>query len=206
MDELDSAGPEAVERCECKVGRSAREYGLVGLNEKLGRRHADGASLRDLERFVNESILRRALHDANVDVLGDVSSIYRSLTDDAVSAGTRTETREQLARAGLDVEAVTDDFVTYQTVRTHLRECLDVETGRRETLSTEDAQGTIEWARSRSQGIIERTLERLRTGGQLAGGEFDVTHVTRVTCVECGETYHLDGLVEQGGCDCVQTD
>jgi len=93
-------------RCSCKVGRNARAYGLEGFDARLRERHAGGASLRDLERFVNETLLHRALEAADADVIGDVASVYEALTDEDVSAGCRTEVRERLSQAGVDVEAL----------------------------------------------------------------------------------------------------
>jgi hypothetical protein len=119
-----------------------------------------------------------------------------------VSAGRRTEIRERLARAGVDVEALTDDFVSYVSVRTHIRDCLDEETGSEQSISTADARGTIEWARSRSEGVIERTIERLARSDAIAAGDVDATHVVRVSCSTCGELYQLDEFLDRGGCDC----
>lgn len=188
--------------CDCKIGRNAREYGLPGFDAELRRRHADGDSLRDLERFVNESILGHVLRESDVDVVGDVSAIYRTLSGDSASAGERTEVRERLSRAGVDVDALEDDFVTYQTVRSHLRECLGVDTGREGAVTVEEARGTIEWSRSRSKAIAERTLERLRASGELVAGDLEVSQVTRVTCADCGSTYPVDRFLDRGGCDC----
>lgn len=194
----EAGGPS----CSCKVGRNSRKYGLAGLDAELRRRREDGASLRELEAVVNKAFLRSALREAGVDVVGDVDSIYRSLTEDDVSAGVRTETRGRLARAGVDVDALLEDFTSYGTVRTHLRECLDVETGRSEQVTLEDARGTIEWARSRSEAITERTIERLRTSGELAAGDLELTQVVRVTCSDCGSTYRVNELLERGSCEC----
>lgn len=188
--------------CSCKVSRTVEAYGLEDLDGRLLDRRADGASLRRLETVVNEAVLRAALRDAETDVLGDVSSIYRRLTDDDVSAGERTETEERLSRAGVDPETLRTDFVSYQTVRTHLRECLDVDTDRREPLTPADAKGTIEWARSRSEGIVERTVERLRDTDDFHAGDVELTHVIRVSCPDCGQSYPVESFVDRGGCGC----
>ncbi|MFB6141588.1 MAG: rod-determining factor RdfA [Halosimplex sp.] len=198
-DAVDGAGDAG---CSCKVGRAVRTYDLGAFDRTLVDRRRDGASLRDLETVVNEAILRAALREADADVIGDVSSVYERLTGDDASAGERAELRGRLERAGVDVDALSDDFVSYGTVRTHLRECLDVETDRRTPLSVEDARGTVEWARSRSEGIVERTLDRLGATPEFAAGDLSVTHVVRVTCADCGATYPVDEFVDRGGCDC----
>ena len=98
--------------------------------------------------------------------------------------------------------AVEGAFVSYQTVRTHLKECLGVETNRESRLTVADARGTIEWARSRSEGIVERTLERLASADEIDAGDVDVTHVVRVDCSRCGTTAPVDEFVDGGGCNC----
>jgi len=188
--------------CACKVGTGARKYDIERLDERLLDRRADGASLRELEGVVNRAILRAALRTTDRDLVGDVASVYERLTDDDASAGQRTEIREWLARAGIDPAELTADFVSYQTVRTHLRDCLDVATDRRKSLSVTDAAGTIEWARSRSEGIVGRTLERLDRSGDFDAGSVEVGTVVRVTCTECGKSYPVGTFLDRGGCRC----
>ncbi|SFS09714.1 hypothetical protein SAMN05216559_3568 [Halomicrobium zhouii] len=202
---MNESGPvdAAVEPpCSCKLGRNLAAYGLEDLHATIRERRADGDSLRDLERFVNRSLLDGAIREAGADVIGDVDGIYDALTGDDVSAGKRTEVRERLEHAGVDVGAVEAAFVSYQTVRSHLRECLDVETARESRLSVDDARGTIEWARSRSEGIVERTVQRLAAAEEVAAGDVDVSHVVRIDCSDCGASYPVDRFVDRGGCDC----
>jgi hypothetical protein len=203
MTESDAAG--GVD-CSCKIGRVVRRYELGAFDRTLTDRREDGASLRDLETVVNEAVLRAALRDADADVIGDVSSVYEGLTGDEASAGERAELRGRLTRAGVDIDGLETDFVSYQTVRTHFRECLDYDTDRRSALSVEDARGTVEWARSRSEGIVERTLDRLTGTDGFRAGDLAVSHVVRVTCEDCGATYPVDEFVDRGGCDCTTTD
>jgi len=77
----------AVEPCSCKLGRNLTAYGLEDLHATVRQRRADGDSLRDLERFVNRSLLDAAIRAAGADVIGDVDAIYDALTGDDVSAG-----------------------------------------------------------------------------------------------------------------------
>ena len=202
MNESEPADAVVEPPCSCKLGRNLEAYGLDDLHETIRRRRRDGDSLRDLERFVNRSLLDAALRRAGADVIGDVDGIYDALTGDDVSAGERTEVRERLNHAGVDVAGVESAFVSYQTVRSHLRECLDVETARESRISVDDARGTIEWARSRSEGIVERTLQRLDAGDEIEAGDVDVSHVIRIDCPDCGASHPIDQFVDRGGCDC----
>ncbi|MDS0261294.1 hypothetical protein NDI56_17990 [Haloarcula sp. S1CR25-12] len=202
MSDADRVAVPRQSACSCKIGRTAETYGIEGLDDRLLTDREDGASLRRLETVVNEAVLRAALRGADIDYVRDVSAIYRKLTDDDTSAGVRTETEAWLSRTGVDPDELRGDFVSYQTVRTHLRSCLDVDTTRERSLSVEDAEGTIEWARSRSSGIVERTIERLRDTDGFHSGSVDVTHVIRVSCADCGASYPVETFLERGGCDC----
>lgn len=203
MSDPDAAAVNAP--CSCKLGRNVARYDLGDLHDDLRERHVEGASLRDLEGVVNRAILQSTLQSANAAVIGDVGAIYEALRGDDVTAGRRTEVRERLTQAGVDAPALREDFVSYQTVRTHLKECLDVDTTRETQLSPDDARGTIEWARSRSEGIVERTLQRLERADELAAGDLDVSHVVRVACCDCGASRPVDEFVDRGGCDCDAT-
>ncbi len=202
MSDGDQLAVAPAGACSCKVGRTAEQYGLDGLDELLRERRAEGASLRRLETVVNEAALRSALEAADTDVFRDAETIYRNLTSEDVSAGVRTETEAWLSRVGVDPAELDADFVSYQTVRSHLRECLDVDTARDSSLSVDDAEGTVEWARSRSEGIIGRTIERLDDTDGFHSGTVDVTQVVRVSCRDCGASYPVERFLDRGGCDC----
>lgn len=202
MSDGDQVAVTGAGACSCKVGRTAEKHGLEELDEVLHERRADGASLRRLETVVNEAVLRAALEGTDTDVFRDAAAVYRNLTGANASAGVRTETEAWLSRVGVDPDELDGDFVSYQTVRSHLRDCLGVDTARDHSLSVADAEGTIEWARSRSEGIIRRTVERLDDTDGFASGSVDVTHVVRVSCTDCGASYPAERFLDRGGCDC----
>jgi hypothetical protein len=191
----------------CKVGRDIRNHGLSRLNDDLRRRRSDGESLRDLATFVNTRILENVLADAGISAGWDAETTYRILAgaDADVSTGRRAETRSKLKQVGVDVDCVKTDFVSHQTIRDHLRDCLDIDTGRETRFDVGSATTTVEWARSRSEAVIERTLDRLRAAGELETSDLDVTHSVRVTCEGCGRTYRLRDLLKHGHCECNDT-
>lgn len=189
--------------CGCKVGRKAEEYGLTDLDEELHDRHqTNGASLRDLETYVNQRILGSVLEDTDIVLLDGVESVYRILAGDDVSEGKRTEISSRLEHAGINVRKVESDYVTYQTIRKHLRECLDIDTGTRETLDTADADTRIRRLQSRSEAVIAETLEQLRRAKKLKTGKLDLVMSVRVTCENCGNSYRLRELLDSGRCRC----
>ena len=187
----------------CKIDRVARERELDELDQRLLERRDAGASLRDLETYHNRKVLEAALNEAGMDTLeGEVENLYRLLTDDDVSVGTRVEARSRLERNGVDPDAVTDDFVSYQTVRTHLNDCLDVDTERTGRIDRTDAKNVVFKLLSRTESITTRTIDRLRTSGHLTIENPEVTLSLRVACTECGEEYTFTRLVDRGRCSC----
>ena len=196
--------------CQCKVGRGVEAFGLEGVHADLVRRWCgDGRerqSLRELANHFNRRLLRSAVESADEAPLsGEVSNLYRLLTDDDVSSGVRTQTRRRLETAGVPVEEVEAAFVSHQTVHTHLTECLDVS---RET-SEDDPDARRRADRDRIRALQSRTevvttdaLERLRESEALALGEFDVLVDVSVLCDECGRQHDVGALLDRGGCDC----
>jgi len=91
--------PEEMETtCGCKIGRVATEYNLADLDKKLvGYWTGDGdkqRSTRELATYVNHRLLETALTDANIPPKdGEVENMYRLLTSDDVTSGTRIETK-----------------------------------------------------------------------------------------------------------------
>jgi hypothetical protein len=105
-------------------------------------------------------------------------------------------------RADVDVVAVCEDFVSYLTVRTTVRECLDFDRAGRQEVTVPDAKQTIEWTRSRSEGIVARTLERLQRSDEIRSGDVDVSHVVRISCPDCQSSYPVETFLQRGGCQC----
>lgn len=187
----------------CKVDRVSQKYGLDDTDEVLKDLQKEGTSLRDLETQYNQRVLESALREAGVDVLqGEVENLYRLFTGDDVSAGMRVEARSRLEQHGIDPESVRDDFVSYQTIRTHLRECLAVDTERESTVTPTGAKNTVFKLLSRTESVTERTIERLRSSGYLHVGAVDVTLSLRIACTDCGKEYTFSRLLERGRCSC----
>lgn len=188
--------------CSCKIGRQMDAYGLQGLNDDVLRRREEGASLRDLAEFVNVRILEAAMDASDADVAGDAGSVYAALTDDSISTEKRVNTIDQLNDVGIDVKALEGDFVSYQSVRYHLQKCLDMDTGRQGVETIEEGREVIEWARTREENIIGRTLSRLQRIGAIAGGDLRTNSTVTVECTECESTYTIEEFLDRGVCEC----
>ncbi|WP_290815070.1 rod-determining factor RdfA [Halovivax sp.] len=194
--------------CSCKIGRAAGRYGLTALDDDLVRRWTrtagDRFSTRQLARYVNESILRVAMERADVRYRdGEVENVYRLLTDDGVSSGTRVETRTNLERDGVPVERVESDFVSHQTVHNHLTGCLgaslaepsDEERRRRGV----DRLGAL---RSRTAAVTSDTIDQLERADLLSIGEYNVLVTVSIACENCHGQFTARTLLERGGCHC----
>lgn len=202
MPDSDSDRPSS------KVARLIDTYDLDGLGAELEARWtAEGderLSLRDLATLFNRRLLERALLDAGLDAMpADVERTYRNLTADDVSAGVRTDTRNRLERNGVDVETLEDEFVTYQAVRSYLKEWRGAEYDqlsdgekRRKDLQT------IQRLLTRAESVTTDRLESNREMDRLALGQFEVFVGARVFCQECGTQHTVADLFEQGGCGC----
>jgi len=188
----------------CKVERVCERRGLPTLAERLvERRRETNASLRDLERFFNREVLAAAMRAAGMELLEDeAANVYRLLTAEEVSGAARTEARDRLTRAGVDVDAVERDFVTYGTIRTHLRECAGVATGRESTVDAATVRDTVFKLVGRTEAVTERELTRLAAREDFDAGDLTVSLTARVACDACGEEYGLRRLLERGGCRC----
>lgn len=193
-----------------KVGEVLQRRELLDLHDSLPDRwlgeSGDASSLRELAREINLAVLATAMSDAGIDSLeGEVENAYRLLTDNDVSAGVRTQQRNRLERAGVDVDQLLDDFVTHQAVHTYLTKGLGV------SKDTSDQTGSIETyeerfqrLRSRAMAVMENSLSALQDAGSISLGTFDTIVVFRVYCQDCETQFELGDLLRRGGCHCEQ--
>lgn len=187
----------------CKLDRIAEEYGLVSIDDELRSAKADGASLRELETVVNHRLLKQAFLDAGSPLLpGEAETLYKLLTDSEASKGTEIQLHNRLETEGIDAESLVADFVSYQTVRTHLRECLDIDTGTQNRVDLDTERKTVFGILGRTEQIVQDSVDRLATADELDTGALDVSVTARVTCENCGHSYSLDELLAQQSCAC----
>ena len=195
-------------RPSSKVARLIDEYELgPGFGERLERRwtaDADRMSLRDLADLFNRRVLDAAMTRADMSMVdGEVDNFYRLLTGDDVSSGMRTEARSRLDREGVDVDQLERDFVTYQAIRTYLREFRGAEYEQTSDAERVDAvTDTIQRLRTRLRSVTTRSLEQLRDTERIALGGFRLFVDVEVLCEDCGAQYRVDDLLARGGCDC----
>lgn len=191
--------------CECKVGRLVSTWNLSAFHQDLVSRWKTGrVSLREAATELNRAALRTALTvDTDIAPLsGEVENLYRLLTDSSVSEGMRVQTRNRLDRAGLDVEGLTDEFVSYQTVNRHLRNCLEVDRADGPTLTRTEAEDRIFQLRSRLEYVTTSTLDQLGRTGQVTIEDPTVFVSIQVGCRACDTQYSVSSLLDVGHCEC----
>lgn len=189
-----------------KVARLIETHGLDGIGEEMARRWTaddDRWSLRALADDFNRTVLEAVLDSHGVQLLeGEAENTYRLLTDDDVGRAERTRMRRRLEREGVDVDALLEDFVSYQAVRTYLRNHRGAEYTPDETDPLERERTNVQQLRGRVDAVTGGKLESLRDGGALTLGEFRTLVDVRVVCEDCGAQYDVVTLLDRGGCDC----
>lgn len=194
-----------------KVARLIDEYDLDGVGDELEARWtATGDahwSLRDLAAELNRKLVVARLNEAGVHLSDrEVETVVRALTSNEVSAAERNQLQRRLERDGVDVDSLDSDVVTYQAVRSYLRDYRGVSYEREGGDRVGAAADTIEKLRSRLISVTETKLEQLRQTPHLALGEFHVMVDIGVLCAECNSRYGVVELLSQGGCDCSNAD
>lgn len=203
----ESDPPVADKPPTTKVARLITQHGFDELGVELERRWIgqDGErdSLRTLADAFNQRLLEHAMDDAGIDSLeGEVENIYKLLTADGVTSGTRTETVTRLRQHGIDVDELTSDFVTYQAIRTHLQDVRGVNYTHNETDPIESATSSFDRLIGRTTAVVERKLQSLASSEKLTLGSFRVRTTVSVYCEDCENQYDVTTLLTRGGCDC----
>ena len=192
---------------QTKVARLIDEYGLETLGPEMERRWtADGddrLSLRALADYFNRQLLADRTAEAGMQPLdGEVENTYRLLTDDDVGSADRTRTRRRLERNGVDIESLQDDFVTYQAIRSYLKNDRGAEHTTDDRPRTVVEAENIQRLRGRATTVTEEKLKQLRSGDHVQIGDFRVFAEIRVYCEDCGTRYEIEELLDRGGCEC----
>jgi hypothetical protein len=208
MGQSSSTASEPNQTSSCKIDRTAAAYDLPEEAEQLAEywTHDDERySLRELAVHFNQLLVRAAMERAGLDPLdGEVENTYRLLTADDVSQGVRTQARNRLQKHGVDVDQLQSDFVSYGTVRRHLKGCLGAE---RESTGTDDDPAEtgsqhIAALQNRTVAVTENTLSQLASAGELAAGDIDAFVDITVTCPECGMHATVQEFIDTDGCHC----
>ncbi|WP_458209900.1 rod-determining factor RdfA [Haladaptatus sp. NG-SE-30] len=190
-----------------KVPHVAAQYGIQAIEDDLAEswtQEDDPMSLRDLAGYFNRRMLRAAMESAEMQPLeGEVENTYQLLTDEDVSSGVYTETRRKLESNGIDVDQVESDFVSYQAVRTYLRNVRNVERERdTDAERVESVADSIMQLQNRTIAVTAEKLDQLDRTDRIDLGDFRVFLDASVFCEDCKTQYDVAEVLEQGGCQC----
>jgi len=153
--------------------------------------------------FFNQQLLRTAMADVGLETLeGEVENIYRLLSDDEVREADRMRTRRRLEREGVNVGELTSDFLTYQAIRSYLKDTRGAEYTPNDWDPIEREIENFEKIRGRTASITEGKLEQLRRNDQLDLGTFRTFIEISVVCEDCGIRYEVAELLDRGRCEC----
>lgn len=192
-----------------KIERVIDDYGLDGLADELERRWVgegeNTQSTRELAAYFNERVLAAAIDESDVAlVTEDVRDIYEALTEESADHDS-TLIESRLRRGGVDVSDVQGDFVSHQTIHRYLKDHRGaVQSSPTESERMERGEERIQRLQGRTTAVTEQTIESLVNHDILSLGEFDVLTDIQVFCRDCGRSYDVTTLLEQGNCNCSQ--
>ena len=154
---------------------------------------------RQLAEWLNITMLRREMDRAGLSTLGnEAESKYERLQrKDAIA----DEVAEGLTHSGIDIGSLTDDFVSYGVVRTHLKDCLNAQ---RERITSEWERDAIAITEEHAHKKISTAIGSLQNKGKLsAGGDITLEIAIQLECENCHTRIPLDRAVRRGAvCNC----
>jgi len=101
------------------------------------------------------------------------------------------------------VDALERDFVTYQAIRSYLKDYRGASyKGTTDADRIENVTDAVQQLRARLHSVTESSLEQLRDTGRLTLGDFRLFIDVDVLCEDCGAQYGAIELLERGGCEC----
>jgi hypothetical protein len=194
--------------CNCKIGKVARERDLDDLNSHIRRWYVEeDESLRAVARKVNVHILSTVMNDIGGRGLGPPETVYEALVSEEADATTTATVRDKLSFLGVNVDTLTEQFISHMTVKQHLNEFLDVDTSYTGATDPPDVLDHITDRLDIVENVIDRGIHRLLEAGNIRlPDDYTITVTARVRCHECARTTPPQELIRTGGCDCTVQD
>lgn len=193
----------------CKVDDAVEEYGLTvpGAPDKAVDDHLlarwtgqDGQppmGYRSLTEWFNKRLLKQVYDaESRAAIATRLDAEYDVLTgDDDLD---RQELIRHLEANGIDASALLDDFVSWSTMRHHLKDCLDGEK-ERATDRSDWERDSIDAIRASSVARIEKVVRSLATKGTVPrADEARLSVDFQLTCPDCPTQVSLDRAVDRG--------
>jgi len=158
-------------------------------------RSADG--YKALTEWFNKRLLKRLYDEHGRDVVTvHLDNEYDVITgEDELE---RDELAADLATEGLDIDEISDELVSWSTMRHHLKGCLEAEK-QTESASTDWEANTVQKAQDRTAEKAESVLSSLSSKGRLADAErADVDVQVKLSCPDCSVRVPFEDAVDRG--------
>lgn len=203
-------GETLPDRPSNKVARLLNEYDLEGFGAELEARWTgktdERMSLRGLAELFNKRLLERAMLDAGISAIeSDVEATYENLTSDDVSTAVRMDTRNRLNQKGIKPDDLESDFVTYQAIRTYLKEWRGAEYDHpSDAEKIKKDRESVQRLMTRTLSVIEDRIEKLRDTNRVNIDQFEVILDVKILCQQCGRQQSVADFLDQKGCKCHQ--
>lgn len=186
----------------CKVQRIAVAYQLTAVDNELERRYvADDATLHELADYVNNRITAVTLQAIDNPTDIEPGTARAALQGDEGISPTQGDDLRATLAGHLDIELLTDSYVSHETIRRHLNEHLDVSTSKGGFDTFDEFKEAINSYQDQYENGVRGALRRAGEKELIEGTDFRIFS-TRVECQNCSETYRLQELLENSGCDC----
>jgi hypothetical protein len=197
--------PTVPQAC-CKVQRVAEAYYLSGVNDELRRRYeASDATLHELADYVNDRITAITLDSIDEPIDAEPATVRAALTEAKDIPPTRRDDIRATLVGQIDVDQLINSYVSHETIRRHLNEHLDISTSQGGFNSFEELKDSLNAYQEQYENGVRSALERANKKELIDGGEY-LIFSTRVECQHCSETYRLQELLDNRGCDCQSQD
>lgn len=193
--------------CGCKIGTVVKEYQLSSIDSRLVKEWQSGKSVRQLTEELNKDIVESELNEANVSqVEWSRSPVYEALHTEKLNEAEEIEIRRELDRAGIDVEKLSSDLISHQTVYRHLTRCMNASKDDDQTPEErrKKARDTVYALQQRTEIVTESTIETLQSAGVTDLGEIEVLIDLQVVCGDCGRSMDFESAINEG-CSCNTT-
>ncbi|ADB63226.1 hypothetical protein Htur_4415 (plasmid) [Haloterrigena turkmenica DSM 5511] len=189
-----------------KVAKLIEKYNLEGTGdefEQLWTASGDERrSLRELAEMFNKRILRSAIDESEMTPLSaDVDDVYLRLQGEKGTSADRTRIRRRLEREGIDVETLQSDFVSYQAIRSFLKDDRNAEYNPSRDPIERDRE-SIQQLRNRTMLVTETKLEGLVKNDEITLGSHEITVDINVFCEDCGRQFDAIEVLDREGCEC----
>lgn len=191
-----------------KVGKLLEDYEMEGIGKELENRwlgkENERQSLRYLAKDFNQRLLKKILKGSGQEPLeGEVKLLYQTLNGDEISRSDRLRAETRLEKQDIDVQKIKEDFVSHQAIHTYLTEVRGANLDTKIASNIlEHRKESIQRLRNRLIAMVERNIENLRNTNRISIGRFEVIARVTVHCKDCGNSFDISELFNQGNCDC----